>query len=52
MIKIFADQNFNGKILKGLRRRISELDCVTAHEARIQKYTDNRLLTFAARKIG
>lgn len=50
MIKILADQNFNGRILRGLKSRIFELDCLTTHEIGIQKYTDYDLLTFAARE--
>ncbi|MDQ3132375.1 MAG: DUF5615 family PIN-like protein [Acidobacteriota bacterium] len=50
MIKILADQNFNGRILKGLKSRILEIDCITTHEIGIQKYSDYDLLTFAARE--
>ena len=50
MIKILADQNFNGKILKGVKSRISEIDCITTYEIGIQKYTDYNLLTFAAKE--
>lgn len=48
MIKILADQNFNGRILRGLKARISEINCITTHEIGIQNYTDYNLLTFAA----
>ena len=48
MIRILADQNFNGKILRGLKSRLTELDCVTTYELGIQKFTDYDLLTFAA----
>lgn len=48
MIKILADQNLNGRILRGLKSRIFELDCVTTQELGIQKYADYDLLTFAA----
>ncbi len=50
MIKILADQNFNGRILRGLKARILGLDCLATHEIGIQKYTDNDLLTFAAQE--
>ncbi len=50
MIKILADQNFNGRILRGLKSRISDLDCVATYEIGIQKYTDYDLLTFAAQE--
>ena len=48
MIKILADQNFNGKILRGIKLRISELDCVATYEIGMEKYSDYDLLTFAA----
>lgn len=48
MIKILADQNFNGRILKGLKSRLSDLDCLTTYEIGMQKYKDYDLLTFAA----
>lgn len=48
MLKLLADQNFNGKILKGLKSRIENLDCITTYEIGIQKHTDYDLLTFAA----
>jgi predicted nuclease of predicted toxin-antitoxin system len=48
MIRILFDQNFNGKILRGLKERIPELDCVTTHEIGIEAYSDPQLLSWAA----
>lgn len=48
MIKFLADQNFNGKILRGLKLRIPELDCITTYELGLQKYFDPDLLDWAA----
>lgn len=48
MIKILFDQNFNGKILRGLKERIPELDGVAAYEVGISAYSDPQLLTWAA----
>ncbi len=48
MIKVLADQNFNGKILRGLKLRIPELDCITTYEMGLQKYSDPELLEWAA----
>jgi len=48
MIKILFDQNFNGRILRGLKVRIPELDCVATYEIGIGSYTDPKLLTWAA----
>lgn len=48
MIKILADQNFNGNILHGLKERIPELDCVATYEIGLEKFSDDKLLTWAA----
>lgn len=32
MIRLFIDQDFNHKILRGLRRRIADLDYITAEQ--------------------
>jgi hypothetical protein len=48
MIKILADQNFNADILRGLKDRISKLDCLATYEIGFQKYTDDKLLDWAA----
>lgn len=45
MIRILADQNFNGNILRGLKDRIPELDCITTSEIGIEKFPDDKLLT-------
>ena len=48
MIKILADQNFNGRILRGLKLRIPELDCIATYQIGLQKYADPKLLDWAA----
>lgn len=48
MVKILADQNFNGNILRGLKNRLSDLDCLATYEIGMQKYKDYEILTFAA----
>ncbi|MGI8640007.1 MAG: DUF5615 family PIN-like protein [Pyrinomonadaceae bacterium] len=50
MIKILADQNFNGNILRGLKKRIPELDCIATYEIGFEKYSDDALLTWAAKE--
>ncbi len=50
MIKIPAVQNFNGKILRGLKLRIPELDCVTTYQLGLEEYSDPKLLEWAAKK--
>lgn len=48
MIRILADQNFNGRILRGLKERIPELDCIATYEIGIGAYSDSELLAWAA----
>lgn len=45
MIRILADQNFNGNILRGLKERIPELDCIATYEIGLEKFSDDKLLT-------
>ena len=46
-LKIFLDQNFNHRILRGLKRRIPNLDFVTTQILNKQKEVDPRLLKLA-----
>ena len=48
MIRILADQNFNGDIFRGLKERIPELDCIATYAIGIGKFTDDKLLAWAA----
>lgn len=48
MIRILADQNFNGRIFRGLRARIPELDIVRTQDLGLEGLTDYRLLDWAA----
>ncbi len=48
MIKILADQNFNGRILRGLKARIPELDVVETKIFGLEAFTDHQLLDWAA----
>ncbi|MEO7674235.1 MAG: DUF5615 family PIN-like protein [Pyrinomonadaceae bacterium] len=48
MIKILADQNFNGRILRGVRARISTLDVVRTQDLGFHGWTDDQLLDWAA----
>lgn len=49
MIRILFDQNFNGRIIKGLLLRIPDLDWVGTQQLGIKKFTDNQILQFAAK---
>ena len=48
MLKILIDQSLDLDILRGLTRRIPQLDAVTANEIGMSKATDPELLTWAA----
>lgn len=45
---LLIDQNFDHDILRGLERRISNLDAVTAHEEGLSEVSDPELLAWAA----
>lgn len=47
MLKIFLDQNFNHRILRGLSRRIPNLDFVTTQILDKQEEVDPQLLNLA-----
>ena len=49
MIRFLADENFNGYVTSALRRRLSQLDFVTAAEAGLKGLSDPDLLAWAAR---
>ena len=48
MLRLLADENFNGDIVRAVRRRIPELDFITVQEAGIHGITDPDLLEWAA----
>jgi predicted nuclease of predicted toxin-antitoxin system len=48
VIKILADQNFNGKIFRGLQARVPELDAVRTQDIGLEESTDYDLLDWAA----
>ena len=48
MLRILIDQDFDQDILKGLIRRVPDLDAVTAHEVGLSAAPDPQLLTWAA----
>jgi hypothetical protein len=48
MLRLLLDQDLDHDILRGLIRRISQLDTVTAFEIGMAKATDPQLLTKAA----
>jgi hypothetical protein len=50
MLRLLSDQNFNGRILRGLRRRMEELDVVRAIDAGLAGAEDPGLLQWAAQQ--
>ena len=40
MIKLAADENFNGKILRGLRRRNPEIDIIRVQDSSVFEADD------------
>lgn len=50
MIKILADQNFNGRILRGLLARIPDLDIIRTEDHGIKTYPDPDIIGWAAER--
>lgn len=48
MLRLLADENFNGRILRALRRRIPDLDAVRMQDTSLSGADDPTLLQFAA----
>jgi hypothetical protein len=48
MIRFVADENLNGYIVAGVRRRLPKLDLITVMEAGLTGLTDPELLDWAA----
>lgn len=50
MIKLLSDENFNGDILRGLRRRLPTLDVVRVQDTSLDETPDPIILAWAARE--
>src|SRR5882724_1257839 len=48
VLRVLADENFNGRILRALRRQIPDLDVVRAQDRPLSGADDQALLQFAA----
>ena len=48
MVPLLADENFNHRILRGLRLRLPALDYVPAQDAEIYQHEDPEVLDWAA----
>jgi hypothetical protein len=50
MLRLLTDQNFNGRILRGLRRRVASLDVVRTFDAGLASLEDPDVLEWAAKE--
>ena len=50
MLRLAADENFRGRIVRGLRRRVPGLDLVRAQDAGLSGADDATVLEWAARE--
>jgi hypothetical protein len=48
MVPLLADENFNHRILRGLRLRLPSIDCLLAQETQIYQREDPEVLDWAA----
>ena len=48
MLRLLADENFNGRILRALQRRLPDLDVIRAQDTPFSGVTDPELLEKAA----
>jgi predicted nuclease of predicted toxin-antitoxin system len=48
LVRLLIDQDFDHDILRGLMRRVPDLDVVTTHEAGLGEAPDRELLDWAA----
>ena len=49
MIKILADQNFSGPVVRGLLRRLPDLDLIRTSDVGIGHFSDPQILAWAAK---
>jgi hypothetical protein len=48
MLRLLADENFNGRILRALKRQVPDLDLVRVQDTRLSGADDSAVLQFAA----
>ena len=48
MVPLLADENFNHRVLRGLRRRLPLLDCLTVQDTEVYQHEDPDVLAWAA----
>ena len=50
MLRLLTDENFDERIIRGLRSRSTDLDCLLVKEAGLRGWPDPELLRWAARE--
>lgn len=50
MLRLAADEDFNGRIERGVRRRLPQVDLVRVYDAELSGADDRDVLAFAARE--
>ena len=50
MLRLAADEDFNGRIVRGVLRRLPQLDLLPVHEAGLSGADDREVLEFTARE--
>lgn len=48
MIALLADEDFNGRIIRGLHRRVRDVNLVTVNEAKLASQIDPIVISWAA----
>lgn len=51
MIRFLADENFNGAVLRGLKRRIPDIDIIRVQDTEYYRAADPDVLAFAASEM-
>ena len=52
MLRLVSDENFNGDIIRGLFRRLPELDLVRVQDVGLMQTPDPDILQWAARRAA
>lgn len=50
MLRLLSDENFNGDLLRGLQRRLPELDAIRVQDVGLSGVVDQEILEWAARE--
>ena len=50
MIRFLTDEDFDGRIVRGLRRRMPEIDLLRIQDAGLRTFHDRKILEYASQK--